>query len=127
MAVISRMYRLRRKRKPDAVKLNLMTSHSHHGKGKVKISRVSVPLIQLPRRTRGTDIHATGYQYAKDAGELELDLPDEMGLCLHHEQGTATSVQRSRKKRTHERAGVNGGNGKRKMEMVVTAKCYFRQ
>ena len=101
--LIARMNRLRRKRKPDSVRLNLVTSRTRRGQGKINISRVSVPLI-LPESSQGgpNPNSTTGH---RGAGELDLhlsDLPDEMDLsCLHNEQGTLTTAQYS-KKRTHE-------------------------
>ena len=98
------MYHLQRKCKPDAVK-RLLAHTMERARSR---SLMSVPLFQSPHRTCSTDIHATGHQYTKDAGELELDLPDKMDLCLHHEQGTAT-VGRSGPTRAEKRMVPNHG------------------
>ena len=96
------MNRLRRKHKPDSVRLNLVTSHTHLGQGKIKISRVSVPLVPESSQDGPTPTLCNVSTGDGRAGELDLDLPEEMDLsCLHYEQGTSTTIQCS-KKRTHE-------------------------
>lgn len=74
-----------------------MTSRTRRGQGKIKISRVSVPLI-LPESSQGGSNPRDSTTERSGAGELDLqlsDLPDEMDLS--NEQGTTQCS----KKRTH--------------------------
>ena len=90
------LYHLRRKRKPHTVRLNLVTSRTPRGQGRIKISRVSVPLVQTVTQTPS---QIQGKQFDEDAGE-----PEQMDLYLHHERGTPVALQQCHgsKKRTHE-------------------------
>ena len=92
------MNRLRRKRKPDSVRLNLVTSRTHHGQGKIKISRVSVPLVPESSQVGQLPNISSGYH---GAGELDLDLPEETDSSYLQEQGTSNTIHCS-KRRTHE-------------------------
>ena len=101
MVPSARMNRLRRKRKPDSVRLNLVTSRTHLGQGKLKISRVSVPLVSKSSQD-GKTPNITKAGHDGGSAELDLDLPEEMDLSsLHNEHSTSTTLTCS-KKRTHE-------------------------
>ena len=92
------MSRIRKKRKPDTVRLNLVSSRGTNRGQQFKITRLSLPLVQSASRASTTTCSD-----GADHGEEE-HFPEEMDdLYLHRDSEPSTSsASQCSKHRSHE-------------------------
>ena len=91
------MSRIRKKRKADTVRLNLISSHGHHGQ-RFKITRLSVPLVQ---NSTSDSLNPTN-NISDHEKDYFTDEVDDQYLSHDFEPSTSSSSSHCSKKRTHE-------------------------